>query len=117
MYTRMLVVFATVSVKVISSFSAAVVLSALMAEIVGAGSVGSLVSRRGGFVASMNDAAGAEAFTVESPFVTLIVPAAKPFAVAVIFIAPEAPSCFTTQRHLPLNALCVLPESFSTFAP
>ena len=35
MYTRMLVVFLTVMVKLISSFSAAVVLSALMAEIVG----------------------------------------------------------------------------------
>ena len=46
-----------------------------------------------------------------------IVPAVKPFAVAVIFIVPEAPSCFTTQRHFPLNAACVLPESFSTFAP
>ena len=117
MYTRMLVVFATVSVKVISSFSAAVVLSALMAEIVGAASAGSLTSRIGGFVASTKDAAGAVAAMVVSPLVTLIVPAAKPFAVAVIFITPEAPSCFTTQRHFPLNAACVLPESFSTFAP
>ena len=42
---------------------------------------------------------------VVSPFVTMIVPAVKPFVVAVIFITPETPSCFTTQRHLPLNAL------------
>ena len=62
-------------------------------------------------------AAGAVAAMVVSPFTTPIVPAVKPFAVAVIFIAPEAPSCFTTQRHFPLNAACVLPESFSTFAP